>query len=78
MCIPVNRNRESDNSHTAPLFRIQRNLQKLRGGLRGSRIDGTAAGLVNIQREQRVETVALGFCQRVLFEIQQVEAPAEQ
>lgn len=65
-------------TRTLPLCFASKGISKSSGGLRGSRIDGTAAGLVNIQREQRVETVALGFCQRVLFEIQQVEAPAEQ
>lgn len=48
------------------------------GGLWGCRIAGTAAGLLNILGEQRGETVALSFCRRDLFEIQHVEAQAEQ
>lgn len=63
---------------TLPHCFASKGISKSFGELRGSWIDGTAAGLVNIQGEQRVETVALGFCQRVLFEIQQVEALAEQ
>lgn len=60
-----------------PTLHVQTNLQSS-GGLGGLRIDGAAAGLVNIQGEQRGETEALGFCRRGLFEIQQVETQAEQ
>lgn len=57
---------------------MQQTHLQIFGGLWGCRIVGTAAGLLNILKEQRGETVALGFCQRGLFEIQQVEAQAEQ
>lgn len=70
----------SDGWHTASLFFSlihHVDLQSL-GGLGGCRIVGTAAGLVDILGEQRGETMALGFCWRGLFEIQQVEAQAEQ
>lgn len=60
-----------------PSVHVETNLQSF-GGLGGCRIDGTAAGLVNIQEEQRGETVAMGFYRRGLFEMQQVEAQAEQ
>ena len=47
-------------------------------GLGESGIASSAARLVNILGEQGRETMVLSFCQRGLFEIQQVKAQAEQ
>lgn len=59
-----------------PALHVQMNRQSS-GGLGGLRIDGAAAGLVNIQGEQRGGDRGSGFfCRRRLFEIQQVEKPS--
>ena len=55
----------------------QTDLQSFAGAL-GCRVVSGAAALVNILGEQTGETGALGFYRRALFEIQQVEAQAEQ